>query len=76
MASRSASQRFRSLDVFGQTLNFMYKGEHTYSSYTGAFFTLLTYLLVAGYSLNMTIVMINRDNTMQFQNILSNGLDT
>ena len=40
---------FRSFDKFGEPVKINYKGEDTYRTKLGAFFTILLYVMVIGY---------------------------
>ena len=56
-------QPVKGLDMYGTTINFTYKGEDQYKTYTGGFASLIIFGVMAYYTYFLFDIMIRKDDT-------------
>ena len=68
----------KSFDIYGKSFNFTYEGEDQYKTFLGGIISIIITSVILVYSVNLFIVMINRDDTSTNVNtvITSLGNDT
>ena len=62
MAAKRFTEWFKSLDMFGEQISLNYKGKSSYNTKLGAVVSLVSYLMLLTYAINMLLVVINRRN--------------
>ena len=59
-----ASSSFKSLDVYGERIEFTYKGQKTYQTILGAFFSIIFRVLVISFLCYELLILFTRSHTV------------